>query len=115
MAEEVTIAAALHCSRSAVQATGLEPADFWMASPRQLWGAIQQMGTPSLVHVARLRPDLLPVAQRYTGEWWVHTHPAGLAAHAAVVRAESLKRQRVQAAVNGGDRQGWWTSYEVPE
>lgn len=53
-------------------------------------------GAPSILAVAaRLPGDALPELQRWVGAWWSYCHPAGLRAHAALVRRESERRRRL--------------------
>lgn len=120
MAEEATCAAALHCAAADVRAEQLTGADFLLRGCGQAWDAIVAAsharyevgqddgdtvnaaerdldGVPSILAVAaRLPGDALPELQRWVGAWWTYCHPAGLRAHAALVRRESERRRRLR-------------------
>lgn len=111
MAEQATCAAALHCAASEVREQRLTGADFLLRGCGQAWDATLaaglEGGSPSLITVgARLAPDALLELQRWVGDWWQYCHPAGLRAHAALVRRESERRRRLRELAGEAARVG---------
>jgi len=93
-------AAAMHCTAAEVRAQGLEAGDFLLRGCARAWAAILEVcaqgEAPTVLTVgARLEPAALPELQRWIGDWWVYCHPAGLRAHAALVRRASARRRRL--------------------
>lgn len=101
MVEQAACAAALHCTADEVRAQRLRGSDFLLRGCGQAWDAILEVageggGTPSVLAVAaRLSPAALPELQRWVGDWWTYCHPAGLRAHAALIRRASARRRRL--------------------
>lgn len=102
LAEETTCAAALNCSAETVRQLGLKPQDFLLYGCRQIWGHILTMEAPSLVLLMDRDPELAVSAQRWWGRFeGVYNHPAGLRAHAALVKREA----RIRAVGQGNAQQ----------
>jgi hypothetical protein len=83
-----------------VVAQGLRGDDFLLRGCAQAWDAILVVArageVPTLLNVgARLAPAAHPELQRWVGEWWPYCHPAGLRAHAALVRRAAARRRRL--------------------
>ena len=115
LVEETTCAAALTCSAETVRQLGLKPQEFWYASTRQVWGHILRMETPSIVLLMDADADLAVSAQAWLGrDEGVHNHPAGLRAHAALVKREARIRAIGQGnaqqinELRAGTHGDWW-------
>ena len=99
-AEQASCAAALACSRDEIHAQGLRGTDFVLQDCGQVWDLALGMDTPSPILLGSLRPDLVVEWWRWDARWWMYAHPAGLRAHAAVVKAESNRRAAIQGHVD---------------
>jgi hypothetical protein len=100
LVEQAACAAAVHCTADEVRAQRLQGSDFLLRGCGQVWdaalAAAAEDGAPSVLGVGmRLGPAALEELQRWVGDWWTYCHPAGLRAHAALIRRASTRRRRL--------------------
>lgn len=120
MCEEAVAVAALFVSRDELHSLDLEPRDFVMAGPRQVYAAALNMAYPSVPLLWNAVPNTVVEWWRWEAQHWMYANPGSLRAHAALVRKDGERRRAIQALANEAGRinregvtPGWWQEYEV--
>ena len=94
MAEKAVCVAALNVSVEVVRSVGLEPWDFWLEDCGQIWAEALHGATPITLMATHSYLGLQ--YQKWWGSYMVFAHPAGLIAHAALVKRDSARRKALR-------------------